>query len=575
MRYNDSLLYEVDEKPPPVIGVFMALQHVLLIFSGILFAPIVVGRACDLDQGQVQYLMFAAVVVSGITIIAQVKKIGAIGSGYLLFLGPAAAFIAVDIQAIQTGGLALAAVLAILAAPFEVAIAYSMRHIRKVISPTVGGIVILLIAVNLIDISADLIRDFGNEQVGRCYAIGFTTFAVTLVISLSRNKYLRLWAPTGGILVGIGVAFLVGLMGLTQFRAAPWLGLPPLKHPGFSISLSSETLSLFVLFCLTTVVGTLETVGDAMAVQEASRRRFHKVDYDAVKGALNADAFGNVLSGLFGVIPNTTYSGNTPVIKITGVASRQIGVFSGIILLLLALSPRLSALFLDIPNPVYGGSMLFLCVILGTSGFGLILADTAMGNRFRFMLSFSLFTGILCQFTDLAAGLPFEWMRVIFGNSISSGGTVAVALSLIYQIADAWSPSCRIRFAAKDLDEARRIAESIADRFKLAPDDALRANLVIEEICEFFRSRDPAGEGTLRVLGSVEEDRLTLEFVSEVRIEDVDGRQARSGAREWSEAELEGLGLVLVNLVAESVAHDRVGGFNYITVHLRLLSMSS
>ena len=65
-----------------------------------------------------------------------------------------------------------------------------------------------------------------------------------------------------------------------------------------------------MLFRSVTLVGTIESVGDAMAVQRVSERRLKKIDDHRVQGCLYADGVGNALAGLTGTVPNTTYSGD-------------------------------------------------------------------------------------------------------------------------------------------------------------------------------------------------------------------------------------------------------------------------
>jgi xanthine permease XanP len=124
----------------------------------------------------------------------------------------------------------------------------------------------------------------------------------------------------------------MGMVDLSALKGASFIGFPPLKWPGFYIDFSPEILPLLVAFAVVTVVGAIETVGDAMVIQRVSRRDFKKVDYDSVQGALYSDGVGNILAGLAGTIPNTTYSGNIAIVELTGVASRQVGIFGAGIL---------------------------------------------------------------------------------------------------------------------------------------------------------------------------------------------------------------------------------------------------
>ncbi|WP_275978514.1 solute carrier family 23 protein, partial [Methylobacterium crusticola] len=78
--------------------------------------------------------------------------------------------------------------------------------------------------------------------------------------------------------------------------------------PGFDTSFGSTFWSLLPAFVLVTIIGAVETIGDSVAIQRVSWGRPRAVDYRVVQGAVAADGTGNLLSGLAGTVPNTTYS---------------------------------------------------------------------------------------------------------------------------------------------------------------------------------------------------------------------------------------------------------------------------
>ena len=96
----------------------------------------------------------------------------------------------------------------------------------------------------------------------------------------------------------------------------------------FQFALSTR-LSLLPAFIFVTLIGAIETIGDSVAIQRVSRRKPRATDYRVVQGAVTADGVGNLLSGLAGTVPNTTYSSSVSVTDITGVASRTVGVYIG------------------------------------------------------------------------------------------------------------------------------------------------------------------------------------------------------------------------------------------------------
>ena len=92
-----------------------------------------------------------------------------------------------------------------------------------------------------------------------------------------------------------------------HYRSA--LGRRPVSlMAGLNLTPGVEFWALLPAFIIVTMVGAIETVGDGIAIQQVSRRRPRATDFRVVQGALNADGVGNLLSGLMGTLPNTTYS---------------------------------------------------------------------------------------------------------------------------------------------------------------------------------------------------------------------------------------------------------------------------
>ena len=111
-----------------------------------------------------------------------------------------------------------------------------------------------------------------------------------------------------GIAAGCAVAVPFGLYDTTPVMDAAWLGAPLRDWPGVDLTPGTAFWKLLPAFVVVTIVGAVETVGDGIAIQRVSRRRPRATDFRTVQGALNADGVGNLLSGLLGTLPNTTYS---------------------------------------------------------------------------------------------------------------------------------------------------------------------------------------------------------------------------------------------------------------------------
>ncbi len=136
---SNKILYEVNEKPPLWLTLMMGLQHLLLIYSSIVFLPVIIGKAAGAPLDHILFASFAAGVASGLVTLIQVLRLGPIGTGYTLFMGSSAAYLAGSIATLQAGGFPLLATLSILVAPVEFLMAYFLRHLRHIITPVVGG----------------------------------------------------------------------------------------------------------------------------------------------------------------------------------------------------------------------------------------------------------------------------------------------------------------------------------------------------------------------------------------------------------------------------------------------------
>ena len=145
---------------------------------------------------------------------------------------------------------------------------------------------------------------------------------------------------------------------------AALVGVPLGSWPGFDVTPDTEFWALLPAFVVVTLVGAIETIGDGVAIQRVSRRSPQATDFRVVQGALNADGVGNLLSGITGTLPNTTYSTSISLAEVTGIAARRVGVVIGVAFLALAFFPKIAALLGAIPGPVASA---YLIVLLGCS----------------------------------------------------------------------------------------------------------------------------------------------------------------------------------------------------------------
>ena len=304
---QDDVRYEPDERPAHILSVGLGFQAAMLTLAGIVLTPAIVIRVANQSESYLNWAVFAALVISGLSTILQAVRVGRFGAGHILIMGTSGAFIAVCVAALVEGGPGLLATLIVISAVFQFALAARLSLLRRIITPVVAGTVIALIAATIMPILFGMLTAVPR---GTPAAAAPVSAAVTLLVSaalaLRASGIWRLWAPIIGIAVGYGVAALLGLSDFSRVAAAAWVGIPdPSAWPGFDLSFDRAFWVLLPAFAFVTLVGAIETIGDSVAIQRVSRRTPQATDYRTVQGAVNADGVGNLLSGIAGTVPNT------------------------------------------------------------------------------------------------------------------------------------------------------------------------------------------------------------------------------------------------------------------------------
>jgi NCS2 family nucleobase:cation symporter-2/xanthine permease XanP len=517
---ENDLRYAVDEAPPHWLSALLGFQVVVLIIAGITLTPIIVLKASGTSMASADWVVFAALLVSGLTTMAQSRPIGPFGAGYVLFMGTSGAFIAIAITAIHIGGIPLLATLIVASSLVEFLFAARLGLLRRIVTPAVGGTVITLIAVTVFPIAFRMLEQTPADFSGPAPAAAWTaiaTFFVTVAISLFGRGQIRLWGPLIGIIFGSLLASPLGLLDLSGVRNAAWVGLPSASWPGLDLTFDSRFWLLLPGFVIVTIVGALETYGDGIAIQEISRRGDNPIDYHVVQGAVHADGLGNLLSGIMGTLPNTTYSTSISVVDLTGVGARRVGLYGGGILALLAFSPKVSALLQAIPPSVMGAFIVILLVLLFVHGVRLLTAG-GLSYENGIVVGLGFWLGVGFQDKAIFPDLMPEWAHSVFDNGMTSGGVTALVLSLLLSLKVPKARMIRLPAAAASITELHGFMQRLGLDLGWGRSSIARLELVSEEALMFLVERDLGSEGTampgITVKARSTRETLELEFVA-------------------------------------------------------------
>ncbi len=572
----DGIRYEPNESPPHLISATLGLQAAMLTLSGIVLTPAIVVRAAGADEGYLFWAVFAALLISGACTILQATRFGRIGAGHILIMGTSGAFIAVCVTALAEGGPGLLATLVIMSSLFQFALSTRLSLLRRIITPVVSGTVIALIAVTIMPILFNMLdeKPADASPLSTPVSAAVTLFATVMLALLARGG-LRLWAPVIGMGMGCATAALFGIYDVSRVAEAPWFSLPDQARMGLDLSFGSTFWTLLPAFIFVTLIGAIETVGDAIAIQRVSWRKPRAIDFRRVQGAVAADGLGNLLSGIAATVPNTTYSSSIPLAEITGVAARNVGIALGIILMILAFMPKVTAILLAIPDSVVAAYLFVLVALLFMQGMKLILQN-GLDYRKALVVGLSFWIGVGFQNQLIFADQLSERLGSLLGNGMTTGGLTAMILTIVLEIV---GPRRRriempLERAAlpkmgaflRDLASHLKWAEAATERLCAAGEEALLS--LTGEPRDAASTQNEARR--LLVIAQGRGSSLTLEFVASAEGDNLEDRLAvlkeRSGMGQApDESEL---ALNLLQYFATSVRHQQYYNTDILTIEV-------
>ena len=559
---SSDIRYEPNETPPLPLTIGLGFQMVLLSIGGIVLTPAIVIRAGGGSDEYLTWAVFAAVVVSGVSTILQALGKFKIGAGYVLLMGTSGAFIGVCIGALNKSGPATMATLVIASSLLQILFAKKLSSFRRILTPTVTGTVIMLIAVTVMPILFDMLKQVpeGASLSGGALSAGITLL-VTLLLAIKARGILRLWAPMIGVLAGTIVSVFYGLYDTQTIQEAAWIGLPTVGWPGMNLTFGPVFWAFLPAFIFVTMIGAIETVGDSIAIQKISWRKPRASDFRTVQGALTADGIGNFLSGVSGTIPNTTYSSSVSVVELTGVASRACGVAIGIILIVLSVNPKFLAAILAIPAPVVGAFVTVLIAMLFILGMKIVVQD-GIDYRSGLICGISFWVGAGLQngtifpefFSGLAAGT--------FENGMVSGGLIAILLTIASEFTLKGRKRIQTRLDVQALTELQSFIRDFSKGHSWSSGFTLRVEAAVEEALLILCSQTDTNkeDGVLQLIIKGESEHATLEFVAADSRENLEDRIALIGA-DVSTPDLErDVSLRMLKHLTTSVRHERYHG---------------
>lgn len=554
----------------------LAAQHVIVLFSGIILVPVMLVNIHGISEEAAHYFICVTALCAAAATLLQLVKRHRFGLGAPMFMGTSGVFLTCAHSALELGGIPLLMGMVLIAAPFQIVFSYLIRFMRHILTPTVGGVIIMLAVVGLLKDSV-ITWGISGHTVGwpamQDILTGGVTICIMLAVEWFGGRKLRHWALAFGIMAGTMVAAISGLPVIEEMGAAPWFGFPVGAHwPGIAFSFSDAGHWTMTLTFVLAVLGTsVKYTGDAMLLQKVVEPHQRKVDYDALQGGLYANSVGMLLAGLAGGMPSSSHSANIPLMELTGVATRRLAVVAALLLAAVALSPKALLLLVHIPSPVIGGVGVVLVAHLFSSGVQLMAADLDHQN--------GLIAGLaLCSGLIASGGLFFPHafppaLDPLVKNGVALGGLVAVLLTLIMRLGSGRRHSIRLEPTIEQLPFFKKRLFHVANQLDLDARDTGYLELACEEVFLFMREELRSIESRCEVAFSFRkgEQGVFVEVSGQAQLtndaEDV-APPDFSCLDTCSESDLNSLGLFLLGRISSSVSHVTISGYTYIAFSL-------
>ncbi len=567
---HTGIRYQPDEKPPATLAFGLGLQLAALSVAAIILIPTVVMRAADTTEAYVSWAVFATVAVGGVATILQAARIGRIGMGYLLIMGPSGAFIAVCITAVAEGGPALLATLVVISSFVPLVLSWRLSLFQRFLTPAIAGTIIMLIPITIMPAIFNLLPAPGAPALAAPLS-ALVTLLIISGITLKATGVLRLWGPVIGVVAGSVIGGFFGLYEFDRITAASWIGLPANEWPGFALDFGPAFWALLPAFLLVAVVSSIRTISSSVAIQRISWRKSRAVDFRAVEGAMTVDGISNLISGLVGTIPNTANTLGVSMAELTGVGARNVGVATGAVFIIMAFLPKALAIVLAIPGPVIAAYFIVMLAALFLVGIKIVVQD-GIDYRKGIVVGISFLVGVGFQSGMIFPEYVSEFAGGLLRNGMNAGGITAILLTLFLELARPRHSRIQMVFDISALSEIRDFLGAFASRNGWDTAMAGRLDAAAEETLLTLIPQEGAEEKHaqrhLRLTAYKEEEDAVLEFVVSSGEENLQDRIALL-SEHVDEAPMEReVSLRLLRHLASSVRHQQYHETDIVTVRV-------
>ena len=422
-----------DYELPMVPRVALGMQHVLAMFASNVTPSIIIAGAAGFAFGSADmvFLIQMAMLFAGIATLFQTVGFGPVGARLPVMQGTSFAFVPIMIGVVKSSGMAALMGSIIVAGVFHAALGTVIGRIRHWFPPLVSGMVITTIGLYLIPVgiryAAGGAADFQVNNPNWGDFSHWSLALVVIIVALGCKFFTRGLTSSAAILLGLIAGYLVGIAtGAVNFGAvgkAAWFAIPmPLQY-GIEFNMAA-----IIGMCLISVVSAIETVGDISAIAKGGAGR--EASDKELAGGTYADGLGSAVAGIFGGLPNTSFSQNVGIVSMTGVMSRGVVTIGAIFLIICGFVPKIGAVVSSMPIEVLGGGVILMFGMVVSAGISM-LSTVNWTRRNMMILATSMSVGIGLQAVPKSMQHLPDTLGMLMTSGLLPVAVLAVVMNLV------------------------------------------------------------------------------------------------------------------------------------------------
>jgi NCS2 family nucleobase:cation symporter-2 len=425
--------------PPLAKAIPLGIQHVLAMFVSNVTPAIIVAGAAGFGFGsnspdfpEMLYLIQMSMLFAGVATLFQTIGMGPVGARLPIVQGTSFAFVPVMIPAVAGLGVAgLGGLMTgvLLGGIFHFCLGFVVGRIRYALPPLVTGLIVLMIGLALVKVgiqyTAGGVPKMGKPEFGTMamWFPALVVIVVTLGIKFFTRGFMAVAAVLIGIIAGYIVAYLMGQVNFGNVGKASMFAMPvPFKY-GFEIN-----WAIVIGMCFMAVVSAIETVGDTSGITKGGAGR--EATDKEVAGATFADGLGTAVAGIFGGLPNTSFSQNVGLVAMTGVMSRHVVTIGAIFLIVCGLIPKIGAIINTVPINVLGGGVIVMFGMVCASGVNM-LSEVKWNRRNMVIFAIALSVSLGLQLEPSALQHVGKTLQILLTSGLLPAAFIAIVLNLI------------------------------------------------------------------------------------------------------------------------------------------------